>query len=399
MKQKLLVLTPRFPFPPIGGDRLRIYQVCKQLSTDCDLTLLSLCSTEGEMEAAVDKGSIFSTVHRVYHPLWKRVLGVLSALPSQTPLQVGYYRNPEFSRRLQELAPGHDGILAHLIRTGDYLRDTQLPKFLEMTDAISLAYARTSLLQPANVFRSLAYRIEASRLYRYERQAMRSFDLVVLVSSVDRDYLARGEKTRRVLVCPVGVDLSVLPFNYSPDGRTIVFIGNLTSHQNVDAVSYFADEILPLVRVRIPDVVFKIVGRIGSRVRRLLSQRLGVAVTGAVDSMPEAVRNASVGVCPIRFGAGMQTKLLEYMALGIPAVTSPIGLEGVNATPNRHLLLASEPRQWAGQISSLLADREQGRSVALAARSLVEAQYSCTATIAPMREAIIERLNARRTAA
>lgn len=396
MKQKLLILTPRFPFPPIGGDRLRIYQICRQLSAVCDLTLLSLCSTRDEFEEPVDCHGLFTAVHRVYHPRWKRACGVLSVLASRTPLQVGYYRNREFSQLIGELAPRHDGILAHLIRTGDYVRDFSMPKFIEMTDAISLAYARTTRLRLRNSLQKLAYRIEISRLEEYERQTIRNFDLAVLVSSIDRDHLVRNTDAKDILICPVGVDLSAFPFDCSPDGRTIVFIGNLTSHQNLDAANYFAAEILPLVRARTPDAVFKIVGRIEPKARRSLERHAGVSVTGAVDSVPDAVRGASAGVCPVRFGAGMQTKLLEYMALGIPAVTSPIGLEGLSAGPGRHLLLADSPRRWADQVWALLKDRELSRPMALAARALVEQRYSWAVTLAPLCSAIQARLGSSR---
>lgn len=398
MNQKLLVLTPRFPFPPIGGDRLRIYQLCRQLSRDWDLTLLSLCATRKEMLMPVGNEGIFTSVHRVYHPRWKSLWGTLGVLPSDTPLQVGYYRNREFAKCLRELAPSHDGVLAHLIRTGDYVAGLSIPKFLEMTDAISLAYARTSTLR-MRTLRSLVYRIELPRLHRYEKQAIGNFDLSVLVSSIDRDHLTQDRDSNNVLVCPIGVEASALPFSFSPDGRTILLIGNFTSHQNLDAALYFSGSILPLIRVRNPAAIFKVVGRIAPRDGKRLARYPGVEVSGPVKSISEAARGASVGVCPIRFGAGMQSKLLEYMSLGIPAVTSSIGLEGLNAIPNRHLLLADKPIHWADQICRLLDDPQHGRSLAVAARTLVEEHYSWNAAIAPLRRAIANRLKARKPAA
>jgi len=351
------------------------------------------------MNGPVSCTGIFQSIHRVYHPAWKRAFGVLKVLPSRTPLQVGYYRNSSFRRKLAELAPQHDGILAHLIRTGDYVRDLPMPRFLEMTDAISLAYGRRARLKSGSLLKSLAYRIEADRLLSYERTAIQSFDISILVSTVDRDHLAQSGDAGKIMICPNGVDLNAFPFSYCPDGRTIVFIGNLTSHQNLDAAVYFAGSILPGIRARHPQARLKLVGRIEGGARQSLERYEGVSVTGTIGSIPDAVRGACAGVCPIRFGAGVQSKLLEYMALGIPAVTSPVGLEGLAAVPDRHLLLASAPQQWIDRIRTLLEDRDRGRELAVAARALMERRYSWSDTTAPLCTAIQQRLNVRRTAA
>lgn len=392
MKQKLLVLTPRFPYPPIGGDRLRIYQLCKYLSADFDLSLLSMCSSKEEMSCTLVEDGIFSRVERVFHRPWQRLWGLLSVLPSKTPLQVGYYRNSEFARRLNAMAPMFDGLLAHLIRTGDYIRSYPLPKVLEMTDSISLSYSRTSKYDLNSITWRFGYRRDAQRLLRYEKELIEGFDLSVLVSGVDRDFLVPEDSSNRTLVCPNGVDTQAFPFEYSPDGTTIVFIGNTTAYHNIDAILYFLQKIFPMILHRNPQAKLKVVGRINKKLQQRLQRYPGVLVTGPVDSIPIAVRGAALGICPVRFGAGMQNKLLEYMALGIPAVTSPVGLEGLQATPGVHLLLAETPQDWVDHICWLLQSPDHGKSIASAARNLVERCYSWEALIAPLRVAIAKRL-------
>lgn len=396
MKPKLLVLTPRFPYPPIGGDRLRIYHLCEQLATDFDLSLLSMCSSDEEMNCATPGDGIFSYVERVYHSPLQRPWGCLSVLPSRTPLQVGYYRNTVFTQRLRDLALKHDGILAHLIRTGDYLKPYSIPKILEMTDSLALSYSRTNRVNLKSVMWSVGYKQDAQRLQQYEKSVIDDFDLVVLVSAVDRDFVASKAGSDKTLVCPAGVDVNVYPFDYSPDGSTIVFIGNNTAYHNIDAVLYFREKVFPAVRSRHPRARFKVVGRIDKKLQTRLARHAGVVVTGQVDNIPNAVRGASVGVCPVRSGAGIQNKLLEYMALGVPAITSSIGLEGLRAMPGRDLLVAQTPGEWADHVCSMLEDPERGRGLAVAARSLVEQHYSWASMIAPLRAAICERLRSRR---
>lgn len=393
MKPRLLVLTPRFPYPPIGGDRLRIYRLCKHLAVDLDLTLLSMCCTSEEMQCPLPQDGIFQRIERIFHSRRRRLFGFLRVFPSSTPLQIGYYRNADFLRRLNELTLSHDGVLAHLIRTGDYILPFPGPRFLEMTDAISLSYSRTHDHRISSLLWAAIYRKDARRLLDYERNLIANMDLTVLASAVDRDFLVPEEGRERTLICSNGVDTEAFPFHFSHDGATIVFIGNITAYHNIDAILYFADRILPQVRHRHPQARLKVAGRIKSKMQRRLQRFPGVHVTGPVDSVPDAVRGACVGVCPVRFGAGIQNKLLEYMALGIPAVTSPIGLEGIEATPGRDLLLARSPEEWCDEVCRLLQDRDLARTIALAGRELVERHYSWESRIAPLRASIVECLS------
>lgn len=385
MKGRLLVLTPRWPYPPIGGDRLRIYQLCRHLAADFELSLLSLCEREAEMDAPLPSDGIFARVERVFHHPWRRAWGMAQAMPGDLPMQAGYYRNAAFARRVEALAPGHDALLAHLVRMAPYIMKYRLPRIVEMTDAISLTYTRTA--EHTQGARRLAWRTEAGRLARYERRVIEACDQTVLVSAVDRDWLQLGQERRKVLVCGNGVDTQTLTFEHAPDGRTIAFIGNNLAQHNADSILWFAREVLPGIRARLPRTTFKVIGAIRPELAARL-HRMGATTTGRVADMREATRHASVGVCPLRFGAGVQNKLLEYMALGIPAVTSPIGLEGLNAEPGKHLTLAATPQEWVEQVSALLEQPALGRAYACAARQYVQEHHSWSAHLAPLTEAV-----------
>jgi len=160
--KKLLILSPRFPFPVIGGDRLRIYKICEQLSKKFELTLLSLCDSEEEMKLNVCD-EVFSKIEKVYLSPFESKLNVIKSLLGNTPLQIAYYRSVEFERKINELLPHHDGVFAHLIRTGEYIKNKQSKTILEMTDAISLNYKRVGELNDTKSLRALIYRLEQKR--------------------------------------------------------------------------------------------------------------------------------------------------------------------------------------------------------------------------------------------
>ena len=152
-RRKILVLTPRFPYPVVGGDRLRIYQVCKALAEHNDLTLLSFCETEAEMALPIPDDGVFTNVERVLltraHSYWN----TLKVLFTKTPMQVGYYQSRRFAERAEVLIQNHDAVLCHLIRTAEYARNASIPRFLEMTDAISMNYRRARSHARARVCR------------------------------------------------------------------------------------------------------------------------------------------------------------------------------------------------------------------------------------------------------
>ncbi len=398
-RPRLLVLTPRYPYPVVGGDRLRIYYVCRELAKKYSLTLLSLCDTKSEMSDPFPQDGVFDRIERVYLPKWRSAISTLIALPTSTPLQVAYYRSGELRRRLSELLPQHDACVAHLIRMGDYILDVKsVPRVLEMTDAISLNYQRLRQVGQKRNYKSWVYSIEADRLLNYERKVIREFESTALVSETDRDFLLEGDQLESVVVCSNGVDLSNFAYvERSATKPVIGYIGNMTSVQNLDACLYFIEEVLPVL-LKHMDVTFRVVGKIYDSDATRLRGFPGVEVTGLVPSVAKAVADVRVGVCPVRIGAGVQNKVLEYMALGLPTVTSSIGLEGFSAKGGEDILVADTPDEYLRHIQRLWKDDDFARKLARNGRSYVEEKHDWSGRLAPLMEKLDSLLKDERTA-
>jgi len=383
-KKKLLVLTPRFPYPVIGGDKLRIYHLCRVLSRRFSLTLLSMCDSDDEMHAALPDDGVFDRVERVFLSRRRSYLNTLLALPTRTPLQVAYYRSRAFAAAVTRLLPSHDGAFVHLVRCAEYVRKSDKPRVLEMTDAISLNYSRVKQLRRARGLKSRVFGIEAKRLLDYERTIVDDFDLSVLVSRTDRDYLFPGEPDKKVMVCSNGVDLSGLPYTArSMASRILIFIGDMRTVQNQDMCHYFAEAVLPLLRKR-ADYRFRIVGSIAPALAERFRAYDGVDVTGRVESVAQAASDGAIGVCPMRIGAGVQNKILEYMALGLPVVTTSLGHEGLGAQSGRDLLIADSPEEFVDRIEQLVADEAGAVEMTARARAFVEHEHGWERMLAPL---------------
>lgn len=397
-RKRILVLTSRYPYPVIGGDRLRIYQICKLLAAEHDLTLLCLCESPAELDSPLPDDGVFRAVHRHYLPRWRSWLNCLAALPTRTPLQVAYYRSEAFKQQATALAGEHDIVLAHLIRTGDMVKDLPVHKVLEMTDAISLNYERV-IRQPSpreNDFRRLVYRVEQPRLQAYETAIVRKFDRSFLVSGVDRNYLFGAEDSQqhreenRVSVATNGVEANAFSDLSQSRGQDIAFVGNITSLQNVDAAWFAATEILPLVNRALPGTKLRVIGRIPKGQRARLEKLPNVIVTGEVDSVAEAARGCGVGICPVRLGAGIQNKVLEYIALGLPTVTTSVGYEGLTFVRDAEILVKDEPHDIASAVVALLTNREIAAKVAATARRRLAGDYDWSQCLKPYRDHVLQ---------
>ncbi|MBU9249739.1 glycosyltransferase family 4 protein [Burkholderia multivorans] len=391
-KKKLLVLTPRFPYPVIGGDKLRIYHLCRTLSRHYSLTLLSLCESEEEMRTELPSDGVFDRVERVFLSRARSYLNTLLALPTRTPLQVAYYRSSAFAAAVSRLLPSHDGVLVHLVRCAEYVRKSDKPRVLEMTDAISLNYSRVKQLRKARGIKSRVFAIEAKRLLDYERTIVDDFDLSVLVSKTDRDYLFPDEPSERVMVCSNGVDLSGLPYTArTMASRLLIFIGDMRTVQNQDMCHFFAEAVLPLLRKR-GDYRFRIVGSIAPALAEQFRAYDGVEVTGRVASVAQAALDGAIGVCPMRIGAGVQNKILEYMALGLPVVTTSLGYEGLGARSGQDLLIADTPDAFVECIEWLVAHPSEAVEMACRARQFVERKHGWGEIVRPLVDRVADLL-------
>jgi glycosyltransferase involved in cell wall biosynthesis len=280
-----------------------------------------------------------------------------------------------------------------LVRTAEYARNSKLPTILEMTDAISMNYERVRKISKNGGIRNIIYSVEQSRIASYEGVLLQKFDLSVVVSNFDRDYLLADSSlySNKLMVCSNGVDLSNLDNNYMPDKKTIIFIGNMTTVQNIDAAKWFSQNVMPLLNKK-GNYLFKIIGRINPNLQHEFNNYPGVFATGGVESIAVASQGAFVGVCPMRLGAGVQNKVLEYMAMGVPTITSSLGLEGLEAEPDKDILVADTEFEFFDAIQVLKND-SIAQSISKNGREYVELFHMWESRLNPLVNKIDELIN------
>jgi len=256
--------------------------------------------------------------------------------------------------------------------------------------------ARTDLQQPKRWPAGGYSLLQWIKLRRYEAAICRHADIVTAVSGPDKRALETLVAGLEVTVIANGIN----PGEYAPVTATaqsthrpwkLVFTGKMDYRPNVDAMLWFAQEVLPLLQAEEPALQVQIVGMNPHPRLDSLRENDAIAITGAVESIAPYLADAAVYIVPLRVGGGTRFKVLEAMAQGLPIVSTPLGVEGIGVTDERELLLGASPVEFANAVLRLLADRKQGGTrcalLGRRARAFVESHYSWEA-IVPKLEAL-----------
>jgi len=394
---KILLLTPRVPYPPYRGDKLKIFNLLKRLSKGNSIHLVSFVETKRELEYVEHLRPYCESVDFVSLPRWRSFLQCLFGLFSNLPLQVHYFKSSRMQRLVGRLCKNaqFDIIHTHLIRMAQYTAGVaHARKVLDLTDAGSL-YLKRFLALEKNPLKKLVLKVEVNRIARYE-SILERFDACFVCSKPDQSALINTAPAANIRIIPNGVDLEYFSNNGSIayDRLRIIFTGNLTYFPNIDAIFFFVKEIFPLIKKEIPSATFYIVGQSPpSKVRALASHE--VVVTGFVEDIKAQYVQSAVAVSPVRFGAGTLNKILEPLALGIPVVATPIGVEGLDLTVRKNILVADNPRGFAMAVVRVMQEPELRGRLSREAMALVRRLYDWDTIVDSLENVYQEILDVR----
>lgn len=355
---KILFIANRFPYPPFRGDKLKIYNLALQLSAEHELSLITFAEAESDFQYIPELKKLFKNIEVIRLPKWQSYLNVALGMLGNNPLQVNYFKSRAFDKALSAILQTHrfDAIHVQHLRMAQYaMNRTELRPVLDLPDAFSLYWERRKNVKRSFLVKMLD-NIESRRVLAYEKKILPAFKLNLVCSAEDRNFLIEKHGIKTIKVLPNGVDTTKFkPLNHDyHDASTLLFTGNMDYAPNVDAVIYFTEEILPLIKKKHPNVKFVIAGQ--RPVDKVLALQAveGVEVTGFIPELQEMYNSASVVVAPLRFGAGTQNKVLEAMAMGIPVVCSNIGFEGLGIADGEGAFMRTDAASFAEQVITLL---------------------------------------------
>jgi glycosyltransferase involved in cell wall biosynthesis len=375
---KVAFISPVFLFPADAGGKIRTGNILRGLkeSGRFDITLLSPADGQQQREW---QGELDRLCERFVgwqpsppRPRWQRAPDLLSSLP----INVAADRTPAAVAAVEQLlaAEAFDVVVFDFVHAA-VLRPANLGGatvcFTHNVEAeIFERHAKTAASAPLRWL----WASQAAKMRRFEREALARFTRVVAVSERDaKKFAADGLTTARAI--PTGVDLDFFSWQAPADGApTVVFTGSMDWEANVDGIRFYIEEVWPLVRARVPAAQLRVVGK---NPPPALVQRgvPGVSFTGFVDDVRDHARDAQAFVIPLRVGGGTRIKAFEAMAMGLPVVSTGIGIEGLDVEDGVHFLQADGAQALADATLRLLADAGLRVKLSRAARELVESQF------------------------
>lgn len=364
------------------GGKIRSYQILKELALRNDITFFTFYE-EHANDCHAELSTVFARVIR--HPLRlprKRGIGAFVRFAphvlSSKPYQIIRYCQPEVLTALEGLCRTREFnviVCDFLVAAGVIPWDFPCPKVLFTHNVETLIFKRHFEVTQNPLWKAIWWR-EYLTTARAESRYLNLADHVMTVSDADRNFFVRTIEPAKISVIPTGVDLNFFHPSTEVEQHTLVFSGSMDWAPNEDAILYFADKILPLIRAQVPDVSLLVVGRRpSSRLLELARTTPGMQVTGAVEDIRPYVERGSVYVVPLRIGSGTRLKIFEAMAMGKAVVSTHIGAEGLPVRSGKNILLADDPQGFANAVVELLRNHAQRCELGRAARELVAQNY------------------------
>ncbi len=325
--------------------------------------------------AAIKALEALGIVVRVVH--WNMLLAMLSAFRAafnpRTPFQVALFQSCAFHSAVHSALIDFkvDAVYAVNFRGLGNLGSYRGPLFVDLVDSVALNFFRR--LKKARGLERWFLGIEYRRVAKYEKKVAQTADRSFVVSSIDKKFIG-GDK---VDVIPLGIDVKYFhKSSVVQEDPVIVFTGNMNYKPNEDAVLWFYRYCWGLLKTSLPQIRFIVAGSSPTAAVVALGSDPAITITGRVPSLATVINSSQISIAPMQSGSGMQFKILEAMACGVPVVATTLGVGDIQAEVGKDLLVADEPDLFVNAVLLLLNSKELRTKIGDAGKHYVSEHHT-----------------------
>lgn len=366
------MIVSRFPYPLDKGDKLRAFYQLRELSKNFNVTLFAISDQPVDEKSKNIVSEYCDEVHVSYINLLTKVTQMGRSLLNGNPFQIGYFYSFKAQNSINSILKKKEfkHIYCQLIRTTEYVKNTHhIPKTLDYMDALSTGIERRIEKQP--FYKKWLFKSESKRLSKYERSIFDFFEHKTIISEQDRALIKHPDRDK-IICIPNGIDQSFFEEINIKQDHDFVFVGNMSYPPNIEAVYYIHDNILP----NFPDSKLLVSGSSPhSSLKDLESLSSQITLTGWVDDIRESYCRGKIFLAPMMIGTGMQNKLLEAMALGVPCITTPLANNAIKAKHKSQILEGSTKEELNALAKQLLTNNELQHSIGQEGKQFVKENY------------------------
>lgn len=371
---KIIVISPRFPYPLEKGDKLRLYYHIKHLSFEHQVVLISLSDNEVKPNDIDHLKEFVTELYLFKLSKFTIAKNLFKAFFSKLPFQVHYFFDKSIKNDILDIIKKEnpDIIYNQLIRTAEYTKDLDYFKVIDYMDSFSEGMRKrikTSFF-PLNIL----YKAEYKRIKRYESDIFTYFQKHLIISEQDKNIFEKKIR-EKLIILPNGVNTQYFTPMKVNKKYDIGFVGNMGYRPNILATMFLANSILPELKKDNKNIKVLIAGaRPAWRVKKL--QDKNIEVSGWLEDIRIAYSEIKVFVSPIFTGIGQQNKILEAMAMEIPVITTSTVNNAIGAEDGKNILIADNKDEFYYSISKILHDPILEQSIGEEGRRFILENYN-----------------------
>lgn len=396
---EILFLSHRMPFPPDRGDKIRSHHILKRLAGLAPVHVATFADDERDIAEEVELAAIARS-YRLVRRVKPLILAGLQSLAQRKPVSLPAFANQELFAYVEQVLRERPiaTIYAFSGQMGQYIPDwfegRVIFDFVDVDSAKFEAYAE----RDAGLRRWINAR-EARLLQAEEARLARRADVSLLVSAEEAALFRARLRPEDAVQCDVqalrnGIDSHFFdPTVVKPEpamlecaGPRLIFTGQMDYAPNIEAATRVIERLLPGIREQLPHATFHVVGRNPPEELTCFDGKDGVHVWGGVTDIRTWLVAADLSLVPLEIARGIQNKVLEAMAMGLPVVTTDAAATGIGGSDGEHFLVGNTDKELIERATALLSHPRQGWTMGLEARRYVVENMSWQASLAPLVE-------------
>jgi sugar transferase (PEP-CTERM/EpsH1 system associated) len=392
--ETLLFLAHRLPYPPNKGDKVRSYHLLRHLAQRYRIVLGSFIDDPADWQYVERLRTLCAETHIEPIVRWSKTLRSARAVLAGESLALPYFHSASLDAWVKRIVRREriERVFVYSSPMAQYVLDLPgLRSIVDFVDLDSAKWADYAQRRPWPI--SILCRLEARRLLAFEKLVASGVDASLFVTREEAGLLCAEapECAARIFAIENGVDSEYFsPAHrfespYAADEHPIVFTGAMDYWPNVDAVVWFARDVLPRIRQHDARARFHIVGMNPDRAVRALEHDAAVNITGRVDDVRPYLRHAHAAIAPLRVARGIQNKVLEAMAMARPVVVTAAAARALSVRPGVELEVADDAAAFAAKVLAVM-DPDVGESMGRRGRERVLADYAWPSRFARLDE-------------